>query len=230
MSRLSSAFCNIGNCGYKCLCVSFMCVTLLFYWKWVRLCQKGWCHLHLWAHNTQSVPWDTFIDKVLVLADTWRVALHVNLLCFAVTGSGILGNRPVGMEGEGTYKPRHADRRSWRASPLQQHRLNSSPGFWPELHRALPSRKESGLNWIWGEGCPLLQYFPVNKTCCHSCDLNDLYKCCITSKFQFHIWSHIWKSECCLYFKSTYKLLFCSVYQQQRSGVLINLSCTFHSS
>lgn len=37
-----------------------------------------------------------------------RGALHVNLLCFAVTGSSVPGNRPVGMGGEGAYKHRHA--------------------------------------------------------------------------------------------------------------------------
>lgn len=37
-----------------------------------------------------------------------RGALHVNLLCFAVTGSSVPGNRPVGMGGEGVYKHRHA--------------------------------------------------------------------------------------------------------------------------
>lgn len=38
MRRLLSAFGNIGICGYECLCVS--CVTPLFYWKWVSLCQE----------------------------------------------------------------------------------------------------------------------------------------------------------------------------------------------
>lgn len=32
----------------------------------------------------------------------------VNLLCFAVTGSSVPGNWPVGMGGEGAYKHRHA--------------------------------------------------------------------------------------------------------------------------
>lgn len=192
-------------------------MTLLFYWKWVRLCQKGGCHFLLWSHHTQSVPWVAFTDKVLVLAElNWYVesccTCESALFVLQLLGAAFLG---IGLwawkEKVRTYKHRHADRHSWRASPLQQHSLNFSPAFWLELHRALPSRKESGLNRIWGEAYPLLQYFPENKTCCHSCDLNDLYKCRSTSKFQFHIWSHIWKAECCLYFKSTYKLVLFSV-------------------
>lgn len=106
MNRLSSAFCNIGNCGYKCLCVS--CVTPLFYWKWVSLSQEEWRHLLRWSHRTQAVTHKLLslrrFCSQLNLADAWGVALHASLLSFAVTGSSILGNRPVGMEGEGTYK------------------------------------------------------------------------------------------------------------------------------
>lgn len=75
----------------------------------------------------------------------------MNLLCFAVTGSSVLGNRPVGMGGEGAYKHRHAH-------TIGEHRHCSSiaqrlpPCSGQELYRGSPSRKESGINRTWEAG------------------------------------------------------------------------------
>lgn len=117
---------NLGDCRYTCLCLWLCSCTgngwgsggkgdvIVYYGSenstrirssFVCTCFQGDpCQNLKWTHHTHAVPWATFTHNF----DTWRVALHGNLLCFAVTGSSVPGNRPVGMGGEGAYKHRHA--------------------------------------------------------------------------------------------------------------------------
>lgn len=77
MSRLSSAFWNIGNCRYKCLCV--VCDSAL-------LLEMGEAlSVRVISSSTMSPPhpWVTFIDKVFVVA---RLKLYVDdmWICFVL--------------------------------------------------------------------------------------------------------------------------------------------------